>query len=366
MIALLESYVYMYYIVGVSRLIPAFMYPCEATVTAGLESVAREEIQRLRCSGAVEQAGPGALRFEYRGDLTALLQLRTVIAVYLVCRFAVPRPRALLGEEHLRSLLASIALVRGLARPDPYRTLAVSAAGSDSAVLTRLKQEIAARTGLMVATGEGDLQLRLRRTPGADTGWDVLIRLSTRPLATRSWRVCNREGALNAAVAHAMVLLTRPQDDDLFLNIACGSATLLIERAIAGSARRIVGCDTGSAALACARVNVAASGFDTIELYDWDARMLPLPDDSVDALCADLPFGHLVGSHEENKALYPRLLDEAARVAWPGARFALITHEARLTERLLAGTDTWALERRIHIDLGDVRPSIFVLQRRRG
>ena len=34
-------------------------------------------------------------------------------------------------------------------------------------------------------------------------GWETLVRTTPRPLATRYWRVCNYEAALNATVAHA-------------------------------------------------------------------------------------------------------------------------------------------------------------------
>jgi tRNA G10 N-methylase Trm11 len=94
-----------------------------------------------------------------------------------------------------------------------------------------------------------------------------------------------------------------------------------------------------------------------------DCRHLPLPDRSVDALVGDLPFGHLVGSHEHNMELYPPLLAEAARLAKAGARCVLITHEVRLMEALLEGSDQWEIEQVIRVALGGLYPRIFVLLR---
>jgi hypothetical protein len=37
-------------------------------------------------------------------------------------------------------------------------------------------------------------------------------------------------GAVNAALAHAIALLTEPEPADRLLNLCCGSGTLLIER----------------------------------------------------------------------------------------------------------------------------------------
>jgi 23S rRNA G2445 N2-methylase RlmL len=151
----------------------------------------------------------------------------------------------------------------------------------------------------------------------------------------------------------------------VFVNLMCGSGTLLIERLTAGTAQRVTGYDHDETALTCARENVEASGFgDTIKLNRGDVRDLPLPDGSVDALVADLPFGHLSGSHEGNVEIYPAILREAARVAKAGARFVLITHEVRLMESLIAESDVWTTERVIRVALGGLYPRIFVLRRR--
>lgn len=346
---------------------PQPFYTVEVTVPRGLEAVAAEEVQerfgtRARLHAV---APPGAVVFDFTGDLRQVLELRTVLAAYLLRRYDVPRPRALLGDQHFRALLDQIETVRRLMPPGTYRLLAISAAGAHTPVMERLKDELAAATGLLVASHEGDLQIRLRRPVDGSAGWDVLVRLSPRPLSARPWRVCDFEGALNAAIAAAMVRLTRPQPDDVFFNPACGSGTLLIERLAWGPARRALGCDTDPAALACARQNAEAAGFaHQIELHPWDARATPLPDASVDVVCADLPFGHRVGTHEENVELYPAILAEAARVARPGARGAFITHEVRLMSALLEEHPAWHLRHVIRVTQGGLHPRIFVVERR--
>jgi 23S rRNA G2445 N2-methylase RlmL len=232
--------------------------------------------------------------------------------------------------------------------------------------MMRLKGELAAHTGLVVVPFDGDLVLRIRRPRFGQAGWEVLICLSARPLSVRAWRVCDMKGALNAAVAHAMVLLTQPESGDHFLNMACGSGTLLIERLVQGPAQRVIGCDLDPAALQCARANIAASGHEAhIELYGWDARALPLPDASMDAICTALPFGHAIGSHAENVELYPMLLQEGARVAKPGARACLLTHEVKLIEELVGLSEKWMAKDILKISVGGFHPRIFVLERSR-
>jgi 23S rRNA G2445 N2-methylase RlmL len=343
-------------------------YVCEIDVAEGLGEIARDEIARLLGGKArlreLEQrrAAPAVVRLEYSGDLRTLLRLKTVLAAFVTLRFPVPRPKALLSNEHLPRLLELITHVISLHPTGAFATLELGAAGADSSVMRRIAAELAGRAGLQAADERGDVFVRLRPARGAE-GWEALVRISPRPLTTRAWRVCSREGALNGSVAHAMALLTRPDPRDVFLNLACGSGTLLVERLLAGPAARAIGCDTSDEALACARSNLLAAGHTSAELHGWDARALPLPDASVTALAADLPFGHLVGSHAQNVELYPAILREAARVALPGAPFALITHEVRLAEDSLAQLPAWRVDQVLRVTLGGLHPRIFLLRR---
>ncbi len=348
---------------------PIPSYACEADLVPGLATFATAELQRRLGPAitALRVVRPGTITFRYAGDLAALTRFRTILAIYLVQQFAVPRPRALLGDAHFRVIIRLINAIRAIAPAGSYRTLYLSAAGSDSTILARLKHELAQQTTLQISAPdahEGDLLLRLRRAPTGN-GWELLARITPRPLSARPWRVQNLEGALNATVAQVMATLTDPNADDYFLNLACGSGTLLIERASCGAARQIIGVDLNPAALAIAQANIAAAGYaPRITLRREDVRALSLPTASISAICADLPFGHLVGSHDENLTLYPAILAEAARVARPDAPCIVLTHEIRLMTSLLETSDAWALEQTNRVTVGGLRPCIFVLRRR--
>jgi 23S rRNA G2445 N2-methylase RlmL len=344
-------------------------YPCEADVVIGLERFAAHEIERL--GGRVVSDSAGNIRFTQRGPLQKLLTLRGVLAVYLVQTIAVSRPKALLGDANARALLAQIdtTLSACASRDIQFRTFMLAASGAQSTVMQRIAQMIAAHTKLTQATEAGDLLVRMRPSREAreareprEIGWDVLVRIGADPLANRPWRVCLVEGALQATVAHVMAQLTRPAASDICLNLCCGSGTLLIERAALGPASRLIGCDIDPYALACAERNIAAANYP-IELHAWDATTVPLPDNSVDVLLADLPFGIRVGSHRTNEALYPALLREAGRVAKLGARFALISAEVKLLQYAIAQIGGWLISESLRIDLGGLRPQIVLLKR---
>jgi 23S rRNA G2445 N2-methylase RlmL len=338
----------------------------EIEVVSGLKPWAEAELTD-RFGRAVrprDKDKPEELFFRYQGEsLAPLLTLAKATNVYLLEHYAIPRPLALLGDQNFRRLLAQIETARALHPPGTFRTFRISAAGDNSPAFTRIKDAISDSTGLILHDEEADLVLRIRKSDWQHDGWDVLVRLTPRPLATRRWRVCDRPGALNAVIASAMIAMTDPHPADRFLNPLCGSGTLLIERLAAGPAQAAGGCDIDPEALRCAGQNLTAASHDA-DLFPMDAAALDLPDACIDVLCADLPWGQLVGSHEDNQTLYPRVLAEAARITAPGGRAAFITHEIRLMERVLAEqADRWRIRDTVRVFQGGLHPRIYLLDR---
>ena len=384
----------------------------EAEIVEGIEALAENELRQMREVQIVSR-GRGAVQFTYAGNLRRLQALKLTQAIYAVQSFAVPRPKALLGDQHFRTIMTQVDAVLVAWPRNTFKTIHIAAAGAESGVMQRLLADLARQTGLQPNLEEGDLLLRIRsksqkprvkrqelriqsqesriqntevKVMGKRLGsalstqystlnsqlstlnspaWEVLTRLTPRPLATRAWRVCNYEGALNATVARAMALLTQPKPNDVVLNVFCGSGSLLIERGLWGEAAQMMGCDINQLARDCAEQNIKAAAFaKALQVMDWDARQLPLPDQSVDVLLADLPFGNLLGSHRDNLNLYPAVLREAARVAKPNARFVLITHEIKLIEAVLTDlSGLWQVKESLKVTLRGLHPRIYILNR---
>ena len=334
---------------------PARQY--EAEVLPGLTDLAASEISELGATtGATRD---DAVPFSFAGSEADLLGLRRSVAVYRLLDFDVPRPKALLGHEHFTSL---VQVVRELQQAQPFEGFRFGAAGSDSPVFMRLAGALEEATGLGHGE-EGELVLRFRPV---DRRWQVLARLTPRPLSARSWRSCNIPGGLNATVAAAGLALLGGSPTERHLNLMCGSGTLLVERALSGRWARGVGIDIDPDALECARQNLETAGLSgRTELLAGDALELPFPSGSFDRLSADLPWGDAVGGHEENARLYPAFLAESARVATVRARMLAITHEIRLFERSLAKQTAW--EHRgepLRVFHGGHRPGLYLLERK--
>ncbi|MDZ7703797.1 MAG: methyltransferase domain-containing protein [Trueperaceae bacterium] len=330
----------------------------EAEVLGGLAPFAEAELRALR-GVEIVRAEAEAVTFRYGGPLAALRGLKTVVAVYALKRFEIPRPKALLGQQHWQKVLG---LLRAAASQDDFKGFRFSAAGSDSPVFLRLAGAIRDATGLRFDAEEGELLLRVR--PYAE-GWEVLARLTARPLSARAWRVCNMAGGLNATLAVAMHRLAGVRAHDRVFNPFCGSGTLAIERAALAPAAHLVASDLDPEALACSDANIRASGFAAaITTARADATALSEAGSSFDVIVADLPWGDAVGSHDANARLYPETLRELARVAAPGARCVLLTHDIKLFERSLARAGLpWRQKRVVRVFHGGHYPRMYLLER---
>jgi tRNA (guanine6-N2)-methyltransferase len=337
----------------------------ECEVLAGLKPYAVDEVRRAlgRRAEPLDDDDPTALRFGYSGPLSALLRLRIVVAAYLLVTVTGRRPSALLGDS---TLFDQVEAVRTLHPPGTFSSFRLSAPGTESAALRRLREELARRSGLAYDPEDGELLLRIRRARGAPAGWDLLTRLSPRPLSARPWRVHNLPGALNATIAAAAVDMAGPGPGDRVLNVMCGSGTLLVERFARGRPALALGCDLDPSALAGTRTNLAAAGLaGSVRLARMDATALGLAGACFDVLLADLPYGHRMGSHQDNAALYPAVLGEAARVVVPGGALLAVTHELRLFERCLAGAHRWwSVERAVQVWQKGHHPKLYLLRRR--
>ncbi len=301
---------------------------------------------------------------KFSGKLSELLQLRTVVAVYLVERYPISRPKALLGDQNFRSLLRQIKTVTDLFPPGTFSTMKVTAAGADSTVFRRIKSELSSHTGLLLDE-DADLLVRVKPWLASSYEWGVSLRISPRPLSTRPWRVRNMPGALNATLAAAMVEMTEPDRSDEFINLMCGSGTLLVERLERSDVKLAVGCDLDPVAIEAAKENLRASKFhNRVGLIQADATHLEYEDDSFNVICCDLPYGQLVGSHEANKELYRATLAEVTRIAKPGARLVLLTHEIRLLDNIIGDySDSWVLKDVVKVFQGGLHPRIYSLHR---
>jgi 23S rRNA G2445 N2-methylase RlmL len=188
------------------------------------------------------------------------------------------------------------------------------------------------------------------------------IRLSDHSMRQRDYRAVSLPAALKPTIAAAMVQLTRPSPEDIFLDPMCGSGTILIERALAGRYALLLGGDRDGAAVEATRENVGPR-YKPIEIRQWNAADLPLDSGSVSALASNLPFGKQIGTPEENRRLYPALLKEWVRVVRPGGRLVLLTSDRALLRRSIGRQEGLELVEETPVLVRGVSSALFTLCR---
>lgn len=332
-----------------------------AEVIVGLEQFAVEELkQHLNKKGSlrIQYIDKGEIAFETDASLKTIHLLRSVQSISRRLTLDVPRPKALLGNQQMGWILEDAQEILKEGRGS-FKTLSIAAAGSESSVMQRIKQELSQRLSLQPAE-IGDFVVRIRPNPSNRGGWQVLMRITPRPLATRTWRNQNFEGALNATIAYTMIqILFKTGAKGNILNLGSGSGTFLAEFGTSSTANEIWGLEIDPLLIDLSRKNLTHK--QQTRLIQGDFRKIPLGSGSIDALISDLPFGQKVGTHQENLKLYPKILEEAYRVSRVSGKFLFITHEIKLISTLLRENDSWYLEAEYPVVQRGLHPHIYLL-----
>jgi len=198
----------------------------------------------------------------------------------------------------------------------------------------------------------------------ADRRAQIGLRLTDRRMRHRDYKVANLPGSLRPTIARALALVTRTDPDDVFLDPLCGAGTILVERALAGRHRLLLGGDIRSGSATATRENFG-SRHRPWAVHRWDTARLPLGAATVDKVATNLPWGRQMGTPETVPALYALVLGEVARVLRPWGRAAILTSEwDTLKSALRTVPGLVPLEQYRDIAVLGRRADIFVLQRR--
>lgn len=325
---------------------------CYAQTMPGVEEIAWLEIRSRMPSArfgeylfAKEQNG--IVVFDYDGDLGQLLQLRTAEDVFLQALYVakVSRGRRDLSlvtelvqksEEFGRNVNAFLRY-RQFSRPPTYRVVSRKYGQHE---YRRIDLENAALKGLgqryprwTRVEDDADIELWVNLL-----GSQLLcgLRLSDRTMRHRHEKAVQLEASLRPSVAAALVFLTTPEADDVFLDPMCGSGTLLLERRATGSHKQIIGGDIDARRAAAAHKNLAprrkSRARKAVTIGRWDAQRLPIADGAIDKVATNLPFGKQIGSPQALARLYPAFFAELERVLKPGGRAAILSSEYDLVK----------------------------------
>lgn len=293
----------------------------------------------------------GLLIFAYSGDAADLLQLRTVEDVFVlaVSLDKIPRTRQLLGQltevvsnsaEIQQAVDVAIPMRRQPGRPS-YRIISRLYGSHDI-----YRKEL----GAAVEKGIKNRFPRWRLVPDhaqLEIWVNLLgsrlvcgIRLTDRTTRHRFNKPIELKASLRPSVAAAMIHLTQPTDDDIFLDPMCGSGTLVMERRYAGAYGQMLAGDIVRDHVWATQQNVLALrkeppvNFGTLHA---SATQLPLAAGSITKVATNLPFGKQIGSPKALKKLYPAFFGELERVLGENGRAVVLSSEFDLVKDAVRG-----------------------------
>ena len=345
-----------------------------AHTAPGLETLAWEEMQAELRQAALLKKAAGLLLFAYQGAVGKLLNnLSLVEDVFAVVHYT----EALDGS---RKGLAQ--LVAGLNAGSAFEGALAAHREAHPRQIRRVTYRVIAQKSGEHAFRRVDAQEALIRAISARYGrWKLveedahlevwlgiqgrlavsMIRLSDRTMRHRRYKLAHIPASLRPTIAAAMVFLSAPQADEVFLDGMCGAGTILVERATRAPAQRILGGDLDVEALKAAPIN--ADRFPNIHLFRWDAAHLPLASGTVHKVVTNLPFGKQIGSPQGNALLYRAYVAELDRVLAPAGRAVLLASERELMEAVL-DESAFRTRRRVGVIVLGQRAEIFVLEKR--
>ena len=323
------------------------------TVLPGIESIAQDEMvtkwPSIRLSNTLRARNNSLLLFEFDGGVSNLLNIRTAEDLFVL----LGKVELSGGKQDLESLklviqkapnfelaLAIHRQIRKQKRRRQTTFRVVAQATRELLEYRRIDAQKAVERGMSeryhrkwkVVDDDADLEIWLHLiNDSAIMG----LRISDKTMRHRTYKVEHIPASLRPTIAFALVWASRIEDDDIFLDPMCGAATIIIERAQAERYKQLLGGDISSEAIRVAKENIGKK-YKPIEIRIWDARQLPLSEESVTKVVSNLPFGRQIGSHTENKILYQQFFREVHRVLKTGGRAVFLSSEWELVKDNLA------------------------------
>jgi tRNA (guanine6-N2)-methyltransferase len=344
--------------------------PFFAISTRGLEDVSAAEVGSL---DRVSLTASGYRRIDGKcgGSLAPLLSLRTLDDVYLYMetwggivrqRGTLVRLTSLAGELRLDYTSRILSGIRRI--PDrPRFSVTASFVGKRNYTTEETKLAVAdgvARNvpGWTYVTDDRQADLNLRLFMEHETVW-VGARLARDALNRRHYKLASVPGSLKASVAASLVRISgagldRAPQNSVLLDPFCGAGTILAEAGLMGFA--VLGGDAQSNAFRVARENLGHAGVNAW-VRQWDAAQLPLPDNSVERVVTNLPWGRQVTVDSGHEDLYSGAFHEILRVLTPRGRIVVLT----TLPDLLAPFRSCLVEQR-EISLFGQRPQVLVFE----
>ncbi len=341
-------------------------------VTAGLENLARQEITARY--GDTKQfkiilRKPQRIVFQYTGNPKDLLSLRTAECLFLVIKHIPKMTRSRRSLTAIRSFLNRNNFTHAI---NVCRQVGIR-------VRKRISFRVISRMSGLRNFQKKDLQQIVERSlvdkgwylSHSDSGLDVWtevhgddayisIRLSKPDMSQRSYKQEQVPQTLKPTIAYSMVMLSRPNQDDIFLDPMCGAGTILLERAASARYRYLIGGDISEEAIYATQRNFGRK-HQPRQFIHWDSEVLPIQPNSVDKIVCNLPIDNIYNRNDTMQDQYRHFLIQFEAVIKPGGKMVLLSMNPSLLNKVFKQHNTLYAPQQVGVQYGGKRGRIFVV-----
>jgi 23S rRNA G2445 N2-methylase RlmL len=363
------------------RTITPVLPACYAQVIPGLESIAAEEINS-DLGGEIKKKVEGVVVFRVDEISRRLLDLRTTEDVFLLAWGTDELTYRAQDLDSIRRWTArdvdwsNLLRIHHMIRPKPKGKPTIR-------LVTQMHGQHGYRrvdAGKALAQGLAEkfpASWKYAEENASIEVWLTIhgrkalcgLRLSDRTMRHRSYKLEHIRASLRPTAAAAMVRLLQPRPKQTILDPLCGAGTILAElweywrcRGLLqrGSEPRVLAGDIDPNALRAARGNLQRLG--PTNFMRWDALHLSLPDQSVDGILSNLPFGKQLERPEGMHAFYAGLVRELDRALVPYGQAVLLVSDFPALKEASARVG-WKLVRQFGLRILGQRATLTLWQK---
>ena len=299
-----------------------------------------------------------SLYLDFIQNLTEIKHLRSVSRAYIVVQNSKYNPLYISNHKSTLGNLIGI-VING--NKDTFKTFKITCAGSDSPEVRSIAEYIQ-RTYGPTEKEDADMKIHIIKT---DSTWEIGIQITPRPLSVRDYKIRNMSCAMDPTIAYAVNSLCELENENSYLNIFSGSATLLIE---AGQCypnlKQLIGFDDNKKHISLAIQNIKKAGLiKKIQLKEKD--IFNKPDlGRFDVITSDLPFGMSISKNEDLEKLYQCFIEYCQETLNRGGKMVVYTSEHEILKKIILKSEfkiVKTLELKFITSVNAyLRPKIFV------
>ena len=181
-------------------------------------------------------------------------------------------------------------------------------------------------------------------------------------LFRREWRKSFVPAGVNPALAYILCQLADIKAEDIVLDPFCGGGTIPITASIYFHAQKVIASDISGKA-----IDISMENFESAKIpqsafmcFRGNVSQLKFPDNYVDKIITNMPFGIRTGNHDENIKIYNIFIKKSEKILKPGGQMVVLTQEKSLFLNSLSGSRL-NLKDHFMIRQGGLTPWIFVI-----